>query len=321
MADVVALGELLIDFTPEQNRDTTFPSYEANPGGAPANVVVALAQLGHATAMIASVGEDTLGTLLIETLEDKGVQTEGIMTTNVPTTLAFVHIAEEGERSFSFYRQPGADLMLTKAAVSKALLNEAKIVHVGSLSMTSQPAREATRFALEYASANGKIISYDPNYRPMLWKQPTEARKYMLEIMEYAHIVKISDDELNILTQQGTVIMRAQELMKQYDVRLLFITMGKQGSYCFHQNDRYIFVEAIKVDAIDTTGCGDAFFAGVLAEILTKNSAKISNLTYEDLKIITSFGNAMGAYVATKHGGIPAMPTQEKVTSFLSENK
>lgn len=317
MTEVVALGELLIDFTPKQCITTKTPSYTANPGGAPANVVVALAQLGYDTAMIASVGKDAFGRLLIETLEEKGVQTEGIMKTDVPTTLAFVHIAAEGERSFSFYRQPGADLMLTKEAVSEVMINEAKIVHVGSLSMTSQPIREATRFALKHASAKGKIISYDPNYRPMLWQQQTEARKYMLEIMQYAHIVKVSDEELNFLTKQGTVVTRANELIERYEITLLFITLGEKGSYCFHQNGFHIFIEGLTVKSIDTTGCGDAFLAGVLSKVLSHKCRRLTDLTKEDLQVITSFGNKMGAYLATEYGAIPAMPTQKELQSFL----
>lgn len=317
MTDVVALGELLIDFTPQQQPITKLPSYTANPGGAPANVVVALAQLGYDTAMIASVGKDALGTLLIETLKEKGVQTEGVMISHIPTTLAFVHIGAEGERSFSFYRQPGADTMLTKEAISKTLLNETKIIHFGSLSMTNQPTRNATRFALEFARTNEKVISYDPNYRPMLWEHPAEAKKYILEIMQYAHIVKVSEEELNFLTKQGTLKTKAKELIHQYEITLLFVTLGEQGSYCFHQNGSIVFIAGITVEAVDTTGCGDAFFAGVLSQILIYDIDKLDEFTNEVLQNITSYGNSMGAYVATKYGAIPAMPNREALDMFF----
>lgn len=192
MVDVIALGEILIDFTPKGTSKDDYPIFVANPGGAPGNVMVALAQLGKKTEMIGCVGKDQFGKQLVDVLRNKHVSTFGLVYSETPTTLAFVHLDETGDRSFSFYRNPGADMMLKKEEVNLKLISNAKILHVGSISMTNEPSREATLTALNYAKENNVFISFDPNLRPPLWKNLEEAKRNMEIVLRYANIVKVS---------------------------------------------------------------------------------------------------------------------------------
>jgi fructokinase len=318
MTDVTALGEILIDFTPQGNSEEGNPSFIANPGGAPGNVMVGLSQLGKKSAFIGSVGKDQFGKMLKETLKEKGVNTTGMVQVDVPTTLAFVHIADEGERSFSFYRKPGADMMLTKEDVNMDIISASKIFHVGSISMTDEPVREATLTALKHAKNNGITVSYDPNLRPALWESLEAARIGMLEVMPYADIVKLSDEELEFLTGEKDIMIAAEKIKQQFNMSFLFVTLGAKGSYCF-ANGESVMVPGYTVYAIDTTGCGDAFFAGVLYQILEKDA--LSNvLSIEEMTEILEFGNAMGGYVATIKGAIPAMPTLKEIQAFINQN-
>lgn len=319
MIDVVSLGELLIDFTPQKNSNTAYPTYTAHPGGAPANVVVALSRLGHQTAMIASVGDDYFGKLLKDTLAEKGVQIDYIALSHTPTTLSFVHLENDGERSFSFYRERGADVMVAEQHIDEALIKKAKMLHIGSISMTGNPARAATRKALKIAKREQKIITYDPNYRPLLWESEQVAKQHILEVIEVADIVKLSLGELKFLTSEDSIEKAANKLLKTYDITLLFVTVGSEGSYAYHADGEAVFVKGKTVYAIDTTGCGDAFFAGALAYVLEQD-LNISQITEKQLEKLTSFGNMMGAYVSTHLGGIPAMPTKEEITQFIEKN-
>jgi fructokinase len=314
MRDVTALGEILIDFTPQGDNKGN-PSFVANPGGAPGNVMVGLSSLGLKSGFIGSVGRDQFGDMLKETLRNKGVNIKGIVQVDIPTTLAFVHIAKGGERSFSFYRKPGADMMLTKNDVKLDLISSSKIFHVGSISMTDEPVREATMKALKHAKENNVAVSYDPNLRPALWESLHVAKKWMLEIMSFADIVKLSDDELEFLTGEQDIQTGVEKLNQQYNIPLLFVTLGAKGSY-FFANGESVMIPGQIVHAIDTTGCGDAFFAGVLYQII-KINALGKQLTKEDMSVILKFGNAMGGYVATKKGAIPAMPSIEQIQAFI----
>lgn len=319
MKDVTALGELLIDFTPSGRGEQDNPRFEANPGGAPSNVLVSLACLGLETEFIGCVGRDHFGQLLVAALRSKGVQTNGIVYSNVKTTLAFVHIDEHGERSFDFHRQPGADMMLAKEDLNLELISHSRIFHVGSISMTDEPVREATLTALNYAKERNKVISFDPNLRPLLWDNLDNAKRQIEIVMQYADIVKVSEEELAFLTNTDDISAGAKQLFEKYHLSLLFVTLGDKGSYAYNENG-LVFVPGITVKAVDTTGCGDAFFAGVLYELL-KTELLNEDLPKERLEQILRFGNAMGAYVAKHKGGIPAMPTLSQIEEFIAHSK
>jgi fructokinase len=315
MSDVIALGELLIDFTPNGINELGNPIYVANPGGAPGNVMVALSCLGKDTAFIGSVGHDKFGEMLKETLEKKGVNTQEIVYADIPTTLAFVHIADDGDRSFSFYRNPGADMMLSAADIKKDMIASARIFHVGSISMTDNPVRDATLTALRVAKENGVTVSFDPNLRPLLWKDLDDAREAMLEVLAFADIVKVSDEELQFITGEEDLETAANLLVMEHHLQVLFVTLGGKGSYCFSAgaSER---LPSYSVYAIDTTGCGDAFFAGTLYQILEMGLLG-KNLKPEEMRKVLRFGNAMGGYVATQKGAIPAMPTLQEIETFM----
>ncbi|KAB7665882.1 carbohydrate kinase family protein [Bacillus sp. B1-b2] len=315
MTDVVALGEILIDFTSQGENEYGNPIFVANPGGAPGNVLVSLSLLGICTEFIGCIGRDRFGELLVSTLNDKGVQTNGITYSEAKTTLAFVHNDQQGERSFSFYRQPGADMMLAKENIDLSLLSKTKIFHVGSISMTNEPSREATLYALKCAKQHDKIISFDLNLRPLLWESLADAKEQIEAIMHFANIVKVSEEELEFLTSTNDISIGAKQLYEKYHLQLLFVTMGDKGSYSYGE-DGLVYVPGMKVKAIDTTGCGDAFFAGILYELL-KRDLLSQNIKRETLKQILTFGNAMGAYVAQHRGGIPSMPTLQQIEEFI----
>ncbi|WP_047983608.1 carbohydrate kinase family protein [Ornithinibacillus californiensis] len=316
MTDVSTLGEILIDFTPQGDSEGN-PSFIANPGGAPGNVMVALSRLGKKTAFIGSVGRDQFGEMLKSTLTSNGVNTEGIVYSDIPTTLAFVHIGEGGERSFSFYRNPGADMMLSKEDVKSDIIANSKIFHVGSISMTDEPVREATLEALTLAKNHGVTISFDPNLRPALWKSLNEAKDNILAILAYADIVKLSEEELEFLTGETDIQTAAEKITAQYTIPILLVTQGAKGSYCY-TNGVLEYVPGYTVYAIDTTGCGDAFFAGALFKLLELDLIG-KELTKKEKRQILQFGNAMGAIVATEKGAIPAMPTIDMVEKYISK--
>ncbi|KRG15396.1 carbohydrate kinase family protein [Lederbergia galactosidilytica] len=315
MKDVTALGEILIDFTPNGISEQGNPILVANPGGAPANVLVSLSKLGMKTEFIGCVGKDHFGDFLVSTLQSKGVHTDGIGYSNVHTTLAFVHIDEHGDRSFSFYRQPGADMMLKKEDVDLQLISQSRIFHVGSISMTNDPVRETTLTALKHAKEHNVIVSFDPNLRPPLWQNLEEAKKQINTILTYADVVKVSEEELAFLTGSEDITIGAELLYDQYNLSILFITLGGKGSYAYSYNG-LVFVPGFLVKAIDTTGCGDAFLAGVLYQLM-ENEGIYGSLPEKAIKEILKFGNAMGAYVAMRKGGIPSMPTLEQLQEFM----
>ncbi|KAB8125930.1 carbohydrate kinase [Gracilibacillus oryzae] len=315
MADVAALGEILVDFTSGGISENGSPVFIANPGGAPGNLLVALSRLGKDTTFIGAVGKDKFGMMLEDTLKDYGVSTAGMVHSDIHTTLAFVHINESGDRSFSFCRNPGADVMLSSNELKPDLITGSKIFHVGSLSMTNNPSREATREALKIAKSHKITISCDPNLRLSLWKSQEEAKERIKEILSYADIAKLSEEELEFLTGTNKVEKGASEVLEQYNMSLLFITAGSKGSYCFSEKTG-LFEAGMPIKAIDTTGCGDAFFAGILYKVLD-NNMQYKGLTEKMIKDLLVFGNAMGAYVARKQGGIPALPDLPEINKFI----
>lgn len=317
MYDVVALGELLIDFTPAGLSSNNCSLFEQNPGGAPANVLSVLSKFNKSTGIIAKLGKDQFGYFLKRVLDNIKVSTEGIIfDNNVNTTLAFVHLEDNGERKFSFYRHPGADMMLEKEEVNLEMIRKSKIFHFGSISMTHEPARSATYMALEYSKENNLLISYDPNYRPLLWENIGEAKKYIETGLNYADILKVSDEELQLITDIDEVDVAAESLYNEYDISLIVVTFGDKGSY-FRRGDSTGFIPAYKLKAIDTTGAGDGFFGALLYQILTSGK-EIKELEVVELENMLKFSNATGALMTTKRGAIPAVPTLEEIYAFMN---
>ncbi|WP_461367745.1 PfkB family carbohydrate kinase [Candidatus Darwinibacter acetoxidans] len=316
MYDVVALGELLIDFTPAGKSENGNPLFECNPGGAPANVLACLAQLGKKTAFVGKVGDDEFGRFLREVLVARGIATQGlILDAKESTTLAFVHLHADGDRSFSFYRKPGADTRLRPEEVDRSQL-DAAIFHFGSLSLTHEPARSATLTALRWAKEKGMLISYDPNLRPPLWPSLEEAKRQILAVMDQADIVKISHEELEFLMGTGDLAGASAQLCREFGLTLLLVTLGKDGCY-FRAGELAGLVPGFKVQAVDTTGAGDAFLGGLLFEVLRRDKGP-KEWTSEELAESVRFANAVGALAVTRKGGIPAMPSLAQVEEFMS---
>ncbi|MDW7658077.1 MAG: PfkB family carbohydrate kinase [Bacillota bacterium] len=318
MFDVTAAGELLIDFTPAGLSVRSHPLYEQNPGGAPANVLACLSRLGHKTAFIGKVGNDLFGKSLVDVLSVAGIDCQALtMTDHCHTTLAFVHLNDQGDRSFSFYRNPGADLMLTPADIPSELIDQSRIFHFGSVSMTADPARSATLAAVRQARTAGCLISYDPNLRLMLWPTADEARATILAAMSSVDILKISEEELLFLTGEKDLASGAAWFFSRYGIALILITLGPRGAYAATRNAAAIH-PAYAVHTIDTTGAGDAF-TGAFLDRLLRDGGMLADLTEDDLKHYLAFANAAGSLATTKTGAIPAMPTLDEIEDCLKD--
>lgn len=315
MLDVVALGELLIDFAAKGSDESGYPTLAANPGGAPGNFLAALNTYGKKTAFLGKVGNDTFGQLLLGSLRDAGIETKGIVVDDsVFTTLAFVTFDESGDRSFSFARKPGADTQLTWEEIDKALIDEAKVFHFGTLSLTDEPVRSATRKAVAYAKAQGKLITCDPNLRQPLWPSEEAAREQMLWSLHQADVVKISDNEVEFLWN-CTPEEGADRLLNEFGVALAMVTLGPDG--CLLKTKNASFRAACpKVQPVDTTGAGDIFGGSSVARLLELDKP-ISELTEADLAYIGSFA-AAAASLSTEHsGGIPSIPQKDAVLNAM----
>lgn len=307
MIDILAIGELLIDFTPVKNEEGV--SFKQNAGGAPCNMLTMAQKLGSKTAFIGKVGNDQFGKFLERTLIDHDISTEGlILSDDFNTTLAFVHLTEDGDRSFSFYRKGCADVMLYKEDIDYKLVDQAKAVHFGSLSFTDEPSRSTVEDVIKYAKTEGKLISYDPNYRPALWASEKDAVESMKIGLKYADIIKVSEEEAEILTGEKDYKVAAKKL---YDlgIKLVCVTLGVDGSYYHHKNGHRL-VKGFKSKVIDTTGAGDSFFGSVIHGVL-KNS--LDTFTGEQLDDILSFSNAAASVCIEKLGGIPAIPNRDEI--------
>ncbi|MCM8712089.1 PfkB family carbohydrate kinase [Clostridium sp. SYSU_GA19001] len=311
MFDVVALGELLIDFTPYGVSEQGNILFERNPGGAPANVAVALAKLKNKTAFIGMVGNDEFGTFLKNVLEDNGVNTDGLkFNKEVNTTLAFVHL-NNGDRNFSFYRNPGADMMISTEDIDFNIIKNSKIFHFGSLSLTDEPSKSAALAAVKYAKDNGIVISYDPNLRPPLWKSLEHAKEMITLGLNFADILKVSEEELEFITDTKD-LKEGTDILFKKGIKLIFVTLGEKG--CFYRYEGgFGLVEAYKVNAIDTTGAGDAFLGAVLHKISDKSLKQMTDMKKEEMEEIIKFANKAGALATTKKGAIPAMVTMEEI--------
>lgn len=313
--DVTALGELLIDFTENGFSTQGNPVLEANPGGAPCNVLAMLERLGKATAFIGKVGHDMFGDQLKAAVEEVGIDTRNlVIDEEVHTTLAFVHTYPDGDRDFSFYRNPGADMMLTKEEVQEELIQDSRIFHFGTLSSTHDKVREATRYAIEVAKEAGCIISFDPNLRPPLWASLEDARREIEYGLTKCDMLKISDNEVEFLFNTTDYDEGARLLKEKYNIPLILITMGKDGSRAYYKGMRVEVGPFLQENTIETTGAGDTFCASSINYVLEHG---IDALTEENLKELLTFANAAASLITTKKGALRVMPTREEVDAFI----
>ena len=313
--DVTALGELLIDLTQNGMSEQGNPILEANPGGAPCNVLAFLSKMGHKAAFIGKVGKDGFGDQLTAGLVETGISTEGLLyDKDVHTTLAVVHTFADGDRDFSFYRNPGADMMLRSEEIKAEIIRNSKVFHFGSLSMTDEPVRSAHLHALQVAEEAGVLRSYDPNLRPPLWPNLDVAKENILELMGHCDILKISDNEIQWLSGKEDYDEGIAWLRSRYDIPLIFLTLGKDGSraYCGSVRTQQ---PGFKMNTIETTGAGDTFFGSVLHHILTKG---FRPYTKEELDEMLRFANAAAALVTTRRGALRVMPSAEEIAEVLA---
>lgn len=315
--DVVALGELLIDFTENGLSGQGNPLLEANPGGAPCNVLAMLNRLRKKTAFIGKVGNDQFGKMLKEVVEESGTDVSGLaMDEQVHTTLAFVHTFPDGDREFSFYRNPGADMMLTKEEVDPEIIKNARIFHFGTLSSTHAGVREATRYAIDVAKENGLLVSFDPNLREPLWESLDQAKEEILYGMSRCDILKISDNEMEFMTGTTDYNKGVEMLREQFDIPLICVTLGREGSRAFYKD---MIVEAapfVREDTIETTGAGDTFEACTLNYILEHG---LEDLTEENLKEMLTFANAGASIITTRKGALKVMPEKAEIEKVIRE--
>ena len=311
MFDVTALGEILIDFTPCGKSVAGQRIFEQNPGGAPANVLTCLSKCGKKTAFIGKVGKDMHGASLKSVLEENDICTDGLLEDeNVFTTLAFVALSDSGERSFSFARKPGADTCLTKEEIRKDLIANSKVFHIGSLSLTSEPVKSATFYALELAKEYGCIISYDPNYRAPLWDSREKAIEGMRSVLSYVDVMKLSDEETELLTGISEPEMAAKKLLEN-GIAIVAVTLGADGALiCTKEGCEH--VKGYQVRIVDTTGAGDSFWGGFLTQLL--DSGKMPcEVSLKEAAAFADYGNAVASLCVEKRGAIPAMPTKAEV--------
>ena len=314
--DVIAMGELLIDFTMNGESEQGNNMFEACPGGAPCNVLAMLNKLGKRTAFLGKVGQDQFGVLLKNTLDEAGIDTSNLkMDADVNTTLAFVHTFPDGDREFSFYRNPGADMRLTADEIDAEFLKKAKLFHFGTLSMTHDGVREATKKALDIAKENGLLISFDPNLRPPLWSSLELAKEQMEYGFQYCDILKISDNEIQFVSGKEDYDEGIQYLQEKYHIPLILLTLGKDGSRAYYKDMR-VERSGFKMDTIETTGAGDTFCGSSLNYLLEHG---IENLTEEQLGEMMTFANAAAALITTRKGAIRSMPEKEEVLEVIGQ--
>ena len=312
--DIVALGEILIDFTPHPQEDGAL-YFRRNPGGAPLNLLAQASNLGAKCAFLGKVGRDGFGDFLEQVAREVGVDTGGLRRDEkVPTTLAFVHLAENGERSFSFYRKPGADIMLEERELDVERIQSARIFHFGSLSATDEPARSATRKAVALARGAGCIVSYDPNFRPALWERKEDAIEQMREQIAHAHVVKVSEEEMEMLTGEADP-ERGSAAIADGGASLVCVTYGAEGSY-YRCGSLFGKAESFPVKAVDTTGAGDAFWGTVLSLLKDKTLEEIRTLSEKELQHIVRCGNAAGALAASAYGAINSMRGMQEILAL-----
>lgn len=314
--DVVALGELLIDFTESGVSERGNPVLEANPGGAPCNVLAMLNKLGRRTAFIGKVGNDSFGKMLAKTVSESGTDISNLLYDDkVPTTLAFVHTLTDGEREFSFYRDPGADMTLKKSDVNEELLNSAKIFHFGTLSSTHENPREATRYAIDTAKNAGALISFDPNLREPLWNDLNDARREIEYGLSKCDILKISDNELEFVTGIGNYDKAIRALRDNFNIPLIFLTLGKDGSRAYYKDIIAEKPTYSDIKPIEKTGAGDTFEGCALNFVLEYG---IDGLNENILSELLSFANAGASLITARKGALKVMPSKEEIERIIN---
>ena len=315
--DVVALGELLIDFTENGTSVQGNPVYEANPGGAPCNVLSMLNKVGKRTAFIGKVGQDIFGKRLKAVLEETGIDVSNlIMDADVRTTLAFVETFADGDRDFSFYRNPGADMMLREEELDTDLLKNTRIFHFGTLSMTHEEVRNATKTAIRVAKESGALVSFDPNLREPLWKSLDEAKEQVAYGLSQCDILKISDNEIRWFTGEEDFDAGIAKLRGEYDIPLIMLSMGKDGSRAYYKDLRVEVAPFLQENTIETTGAGDTFGGCCLYHVLKYGQ---DHLDEAKLKEMLTFANAAASIITTRKGALRVMPTVDEVERLIEE--
>ena len=309
--DVIAMGELLIDFTMNGQSEQGNNLFEACPGGAPCNVLAMLNKLGKKTAFLGKVGDDQFGRLLRDTISSAGIDASNLLTDDeVNTTLAFVHTFPDGDREFSFYRKPGADMMLKEEEVDYDLIRQSKVFHFGTLSMTDEPVKTATKRALSVAKEAGCMITFDPNLRPPLWKTLDEAKEQMEYGFENCDVLKISDNEVEFLFDTTDYDKGAALIEEKYHIPLVLITMGKDGSRAYYRGRKVEAAPFLQEHTIETTGAGDTFCASTLNYVLEHG---LDDLADENLAELLTFANAAASVITTRKGALRVMPTRDEI--------
>lgn len=315
--DVTALGELLIDFTENGVSGQGNPIYEANPGGAPCNVLAMLAKLERRTAFIGKVGRDIFGNRLKEILAETGIETSNlIMDEEVRTTLAFVETFPDGDRDFSFYRNPGADMMLREEEVHEDLLRDTKVFHFGTLSMTHEEVRRATKKAVEIAKEAGAVISFDPNLREPLWKSLEDARQQVAYGLSKCDFLKISDNEIQWFTGEKDYDAGIRKLKEEFEIPLIVLSMGKEGSRAYYKDLRVEAAPFLQEHTIETTGAGDTFGACCLHYILQYG---LDDLDEDKLREMLTFANAAASIITTRKGALRVMPDMNEIRELVEK--
>lgn len=314
--DVIALGELLIDFTQNGFSEQGNGMFEANPGGAPCNVLSMLNNLGKKTAFIGKVGKDQFGMTLKKALEELGIGTENlVMDEEIHTTLALVHTFADGDRDFSFYRNPGADMMLREDELKEELLRDTRLFHFGTLSMTHEGVRKATKKALSIAKESGALISFDPNLREPLWDTLEHAKEQIRWGLGQCDILKISDNEIQWLTGEENFTAGVQKIREEFPIPLILVSMGRDGSRAYYKDGYVEVAPFLQEHTIETTGAGDTFCACVINYILDHG---LANLNKEQLTEMLTFANAAASIITTRKGALRVMPSRQEVLDFLA---
>lgn len=324
--DVVALGELLIDFTESGLNDRGIKEFGANPGGAPCNVLAMLHNLGREVAFIGKVGNDMFGTMLESMAAGAGIDMSGLVKSNeYKTTLAFVANTKTGERDFSFYRDNGADAKITVADIDKSLIEESRVFHFGSLSMTDSTGEEATKYAVSVAKEAGCMITFDPNYREPLWESEKKAKEKIDWGLSVCDVVKISDNEITLMTGETDYKKGAKMLMDKYDIPVVLATLGPDGSMAFYKNEEVFVKGFVNPSTVETTGAGDTFCACAIGKLLDLydsseewDKQKIFNsINSSNLEELLTYANAAASIITTRKGALCVMPTSDEIDSFL----
>ncbi len=314
--DVVALGESLVDVLINYKTGDDATKMIGNAGGAPLNVLIALSKLSKETSFLGKVSRDVFGGYLLSTMQDNGVDSSGVVHTDLLTSLAMVHLDDKGNRSFSFYRTNTADINYQQSEIDKSIIDKAKIFHFGSVSMTDEPCRTATIEAAKYAKAKGVKVSFDPNLRLNLWSDKNDALQFICKGLEIADYVKMSDEEVSFITGEEDYKKGAEILLEKYNFELLSVTLGSNGAACYC-NNLCCFHNTYDTDCVDTTGSGDASWGATLYKILEVD-CNLKSVDENTLSDFVNFANAAGSICASKFGAIKAMPTKEEIYECMN---